>query len=139
MPAAAAALVLPRIAGYDFETGADLGNASERAQLSRAAIRAFINIARKWKLTEEQSRALFRQIRKHKTAVGSGLRLTRDRGVHVLSFDNGAGNHGAGRVADKAVNSGLSQLSKCRENQRGRQTGNNKAATSYKTDHTTPL
>jgi hypothetical protein len=53
-----AALVLPRIAGYDFEVGADLGNAAERAQLSSAAIRAFINIARKWKLNEEQSRAL---------------------------------------------------------------------------------
>ena len=36
----------------------DLGNPAERAQLSSAAIRAFINIARKWKLTEEQSRAL---------------------------------------------------------------------------------
>ncbi len=58
MPAAASALVLPRIAGYDFDTGADLGNPAERAQLSSAAIRAFINIARKWKLTEEQSRAL---------------------------------------------------------------------------------
>ena len=45
-----AALVLPRIAGYDFEVGADLGNAAERAQLSSAAIRAFLNIARKWKL-----------------------------------------------------------------------------------------
>jgi hypothetical protein len=53
-----AALVLPRIAGYDFEVGADLGNAAERAQLSSAAIRGFINIARKWKLNEEQSRAL---------------------------------------------------------------------------------
>lgn len=55
---AAAALLLPRIAGYEFETGADLGNAGERAELSSAAIRGFLNIARKWKLTEEQSRAL---------------------------------------------------------------------------------
>ncbi len=57
MPAAAS-LVLPRIAGYDFESGADLGDGTERAKLSSSAIRAFINIARKWKLTEEQSRAL---------------------------------------------------------------------------------
>jgi hypothetical protein len=56
--AAAHALVLPAIAGYDFELGADLGNAAERAELSSAAIRGFLNIARKWKLTEEQSRAL---------------------------------------------------------------------------------
>ena len=55
---AAAALLLPRIAGYDFESAADLGNAAERAELSSAAIRGFLNIARKWKLTEEQSRAL---------------------------------------------------------------------------------
>ncbi|HEY4357533.1 MAG TPA: MbcA/ParS/Xre antitoxin family protein [Acidobacteriaceae bacterium] len=53
-----AAAILPRIAGYDFESGADLGNANERAELSSAAIRGFLNIARKWKLTEEQSRAL---------------------------------------------------------------------------------
>lgn len=56
--AAAHALVLSGIAGYDFEVGADLGNAAERAELSSAAIRGFLNIARKWKLTEEQSRAL---------------------------------------------------------------------------------
>jgi Protein of unknown function (DUF2384) len=56
--ATTAALMLPRIAGYDFEYGADLGNAAERAELSAAAIKGFLNIARKWKLTEEQSRAL---------------------------------------------------------------------------------
>lgn len=55
---AASALILPRIAGYDFDSGADLGNAAERMQLSSAAIRGFLNIAKKWKLTEEQSRAL---------------------------------------------------------------------------------
>lgn len=58
MTAAARALVLPEVAGYDFEIGADLGNAVSRAQLSAAAIRAFLNITRKWKLTEEQSRVL---------------------------------------------------------------------------------
>lgn len=55
---AASALILPRIAGYDFEFGANLGNATERTQLSSAAIRGFLNIAKKWKLNEEQSRAL---------------------------------------------------------------------------------
>src|ERR1700722_6643923 len=58
MAAAAATLVLPRIAGYDFEFGADLGNASERAELSAAAIKAFMNLRKKWDLNEEQSRAL---------------------------------------------------------------------------------
>ena len=56
--AAAHVLALSRIAGYDFESGADLGNPAERAELSSAAIRGFLNIAKKWKLTEEQSRAL---------------------------------------------------------------------------------
>src|SRR5580698_4667171 len=58
MAAAAATFALPRIAGYDFESGADLGNASERAELSSAAIKAFMNLRKKWNLTEEQSRAL---------------------------------------------------------------------------------
>ena len=56
--ASAPVLVLPRIQGYDFESGADLGNAAERAELSSAAIRGFLNIARQWKLNEEQARVL---------------------------------------------------------------------------------
>ena len=58
MVAAAAALALPQIAGYDFESGADLGNPAERAELSSAAIKAFLNLRKKWDLNEEQSRAL---------------------------------------------------------------------------------
>lgn len=58
MAAVVSTLVLPRIAGYDFESGADLGNASERAELSSAAIKAFLNLRTKWGLNEEQSRAL---------------------------------------------------------------------------------
>jgi hypothetical protein len=58
MAAAAATLVLPGIAGYAFESGADLGNPSERAELSSAAIKAFMNLRKKWGLNEEQSRAL---------------------------------------------------------------------------------
>ena len=54
----AAAHVLPAVAGYAFEAGPDLSDATERAQLSSAAIRGFLNIAKKWKLTEEQSRSL---------------------------------------------------------------------------------
>ena len=58
MAATAATLLLPRIAGYDFDTGADLGDASERAELSSAAIKAFLNLRKKWGLNEEDSRAL---------------------------------------------------------------------------------
>jgi len=58
MVAAAAAFALPQIVGYDFESGADLGNPAERAELSSAAIKAFLNLRKKWDLNEEQSRAL---------------------------------------------------------------------------------
>ena len=58
MAAAAATLVLPRIEGYAFDSGADLGNPAERAELSPAAIKAFLNLRKKWELNEEQSRAL---------------------------------------------------------------------------------
>ncbi len=56
--AAAVTLVLPRIAGYTFDMGADLSDPAERAELSPAAIKAFLNIRAKWNLNEEQSRAL---------------------------------------------------------------------------------
>jgi len=55
---AAAALVLPSIEGYTFDTGADLSDPAERSELSAAAIKAFLNLRRKWDLNEEQSRAL---------------------------------------------------------------------------------
>lgn len=58
MTASVAPLVLPRIAGYNFESGADLGNPAERAELSAVAMKAFMNLRNKWSLTEEQSRAL---------------------------------------------------------------------------------
>ncbi|HEY1741918.1 MAG TPA: MbcA/ParS/Xre antitoxin family protein [Granulicella sp.] len=58
MVAAAVAFALPQIVGYDFESGADLGNPAERAELSSAAIKAFLNLRKKWDLNEEQSRAL---------------------------------------------------------------------------------
>lgn len=58
MAAAAATLALPEVAGYAFDRGANLGDASERAELSSAAIKAFMSLRRKWGLNEEQSRAL---------------------------------------------------------------------------------
>jgi hypothetical protein len=36
----------------------DLADAAERERLSPSAIQAFVNIARKWQLTEEQARGL---------------------------------------------------------------------------------
>jgi hypothetical protein len=41
-----------------FDRAPDLSNSEERARLSKSAIRAFVNIAEKWNLTEVQARGL---------------------------------------------------------------------------------
>lgn len=56
--ASAALSPLPRVAGYEFDTGANLADPAERAELSPAAIRAFLELGSRWSLTEAQSRAL---------------------------------------------------------------------------------
>jgi Antitoxin Xre/MbcA/ParS C-terminal toxin-binding domain/Antitoxin Xre-like helix-turn-helix domain len=48
----------PVVAGYRFDKAADLGDAAERERLSSAAIRGFLNIAKRWELSEMESRAL---------------------------------------------------------------------------------
>lgn len=48
----------PVIAGYSFDRAPDLTDAKVRARLSGSAIKAFINIAGRWQLTESQSRGL---------------------------------------------------------------------------------
>jgi hypothetical protein len=41
-----------------FDRAPDLSNPAERARLSKSAIKAFVNIAEKWNLTEAQARGL---------------------------------------------------------------------------------
>ncbi|MGH9440198.1 MAG: antitoxin Xre-like helix-turn-helix domain-containing protein, partial [Terriglobia bacterium] len=48
----------PAVAGYSFDRAPDLTDAKVRERLSGSAIKAFINIAGKWKLTEAQARGL---------------------------------------------------------------------------------
>ncbi len=48
----------PLIAGYSFDRSPDLTNPKVREQLSASAIKAFVKIARRWELTESQSRGL---------------------------------------------------------------------------------
>lgn len=48
----------PIIAGYSFEQPPNLANATERERLSSSAIKAFVNIAGKWGLSETQARGL---------------------------------------------------------------------------------
>jgi Protein of unknown function (DUF2384) len=51
-------LSAPTIAGYAFDQAPNLGNAVERERLSLSAIKAFIQIAGKWGLSEVQARGL---------------------------------------------------------------------------------
>ena len=48
----------PLIAGYSFDRAPDLTDPRVRGHLSASAIKAFVKIARKWALTESQSRGL---------------------------------------------------------------------------------
>ena len=48
----------PIISGYSFDRSPDLTDPKVREQLSGSAIKAFVKIARKWELTESQSRGL---------------------------------------------------------------------------------
>jgi len=53
-----ATLFASPIAGYAFESAANLSEPEMRTRLSGNAIKTFINIARKWGLNEAQSRGL---------------------------------------------------------------------------------
>jgi hypothetical protein len=48
----------PFIAGYSFDQAPNLTDSGERERLSGSAIRAFLNIAEKWGLSETQMRGL---------------------------------------------------------------------------------
>jgi hypothetical protein len=51
-------LSAPIIAGYAFDQAPDLANGAERERLSSSAIKAFVQIAGKWGLSEVQARGL---------------------------------------------------------------------------------
>jgi hypothetical protein len=51
-------LSAPIVAGYAFDQAADLADAAERGRLSASAIKAFVNIAERWGLSETQARGL---------------------------------------------------------------------------------
>lgn len=48
----------PTIAGYSFDRSPDLTDPKAREQLSASAIKAFVKIAGRWRLTEPQARGL---------------------------------------------------------------------------------
>src|ERR1700678_4142554 len=54
----ATAAVAPMVAGYSFDHAPDLSDTEERRKLSENAIKVFVNIAKKWDLSEVQARGL---------------------------------------------------------------------------------
>jgi uncharacterized protein (DUF2384 family) len=54
----AAALVLPNVAGYAFDTSPDLSKAATRQRLSPAAIKGFLQIMEKWSIKDPDARQL---------------------------------------------------------------------------------
>ncbi len=54
----AAALVLPSIAGYTFDTSPDLSDPKTRARLSQAAIKAFLRMMSHWAIKDADARHL---------------------------------------------------------------------------------
>jgi Protein of unknown function (DUF2384) len=58
----AAALVLPNIAGYAFDTSPDLSKTATRQRLSPAAIKGFVQIMEKWGIKDPDARQLLNGI-----------------------------------------------------------------------------
>lgn len=54
----AAALTLPRIAGYRFDVAANLADAATRKRLSPPGLKAFLRIAQKWSVKDSDARQL---------------------------------------------------------------------------------
>jgi len=50
--------IAPIVAGYSFDQAPNLANAAQRRRLGSSAIKAFVNIAEKWGLSEAQARGL---------------------------------------------------------------------------------
>ncbi len=54
----AAALVLPNVAGYPFDTSPDLSKPATRQRLSPAAIKGFLQVVEKWGIKDPDARHL---------------------------------------------------------------------------------
>jgi hypothetical protein len=54
----AAALVLPNVAGYAFDTSPDLSKTAARQRISPAAIKGFLQIMEKWGIKDPDARQL---------------------------------------------------------------------------------
>lgn len=54
----AAAFPIPQIAGYRFDVAANLSDAATRQRLSPAGLKAFLRIAERWSIRDQDARAL---------------------------------------------------------------------------------
>jgi hypothetical protein len=54
----AATIQIPQVAGYDFETAPNLGDAQTRKKLSPAAVKGFFRIMERWEIRDQDARLL---------------------------------------------------------------------------------
>ena len=71
----AAAATIPQIAGYRFDVAADLSDPSTRKRLSPIGIKAFLAIAEKWGIKDQDARDLL-----------GGISDWRSRSTHAFSI-----------------------------------------------------
>jgi Protein of unknown function (DUF2384) len=86
----AAALVLPNVAGYAFDTSPDLSKAATRQRLSPASVRGFLQIMDKWGIKDPDARQLLGGISsgsyyswKKEPKRGSGRVLDQDTLIRI--------------------------------------------------------
>lgn len=54
----AATILVPQVAGYDFDTSPNLADAQTRKKLSPAAVKGFFRIVERWGIRDEDARHL---------------------------------------------------------------------------------
>jgi hypothetical protein len=77
-----AAATIPQIAGYRFDVAADLSDPSTRERLSPAGIKAFLRIAQRWGVRDQDARKLLGGI-----SSGSFYALKKGPSRRVLDQD----------------------------------------------------
>ncbi len=77
-----AAATIPQIAGYRFDVAANLSDASTRKRLSSVGIKAFLRIAEKWGVKDQDARELLGGI-----SSGTFYGLKKTPGARALDQD----------------------------------------------------
>ena len=77
-----AASTIPQIAGYRFDVAADLSDSSTRERLSPTAIKAFLRIAEKWGVKDQEARELLGGV-----SSGTFYGLKKSPGARTLDQD----------------------------------------------------